>query len=74
MGAEQNVATVKELYEAFGRGDVEAILDRLTDDVDWAADAADTVAPWHRERHGKDEVVGFFTGSRRPVRSSASSR
>jgi ketosteroid isomerase-like protein len=32
-------ATVQEIYEAFGRGDVPAILDRLTDDIAWDLDA-----------------------------------
>jgi len=40
VGAEQNVATVKAMYEAFGRRDVEAILERVTDDVDWSTGAA----------------------------------
>ena len=30
-----NVATVQSMYEAFGKGDVQAILDRVSDDVDW---------------------------------------
>ena len=30
----QNIQTAKQMYEAFGRGDVQAILDRVTDDVD----------------------------------------
>ena len=42
MSAEQNVQTTKEMYEALGRGDVEAILERVTDDVDWSTDAAVT--------------------------------
>ena len=62
MSAQENVETVKANYEAFGRGDVQAILDRCTDDVDWASEAADDAAPWHGERHGKDEVAGFFAG------------
>jgi len=33
MGA-QNVDAVEAMYDAFGRGDVEAILERATDDVD----------------------------------------
>jgi hypothetical protein len=37
MSAENNIATVHGIYEAFGKGDVPAILDQLTDDVDWAA-------------------------------------
>jgi ketosteroid isomerase-like protein len=62
MGAQQNIQTVKEIYDAFGRGDVEAILERCTDDVDWSADSAIEVAPWHGVKHGKAEVPSFFTG------------
>jgi ketosteroid isomerase-like protein len=52
--------TIQVVYEAFGRGDVEAILDNVTGDVDWAAEASSTVAPWYGVRHGKDGVVSFF--------------
>jgi ketosteroid isomerase-like protein len=62
MSAADNVATVESIYEAFGRGDVEAILAKLAADVDWAPDAAGDSAPWWGERHGRDEVVGFFEG------------
>jgi ketosteroid isomerase-like protein len=46
MSAGQNVQTARQMYEAFGRGDVQAILERVTDDVDWATDAAIPSAPW----------------------------
>jgi ketosteroid isomerase-like protein len=62
MSAGDNVETIKSVYEAFGRGDVPAILDQLTDDVDWSADAEADAAPWYGSRRGKDEVVGFFEG------------
>jgi len=62
MGGEENIETVKALYDAFGRGHVEAILERLTDDVDWSTDAAIKSAPWYGARHGKDAVRGFFDG------------
>ena len=62
MSPEQNIETVMALYEAFGRGDMEAILDRCADDVDWATDAAIEVAPWHGVKHGKAEVPSFFEG------------
>lgn len=60
MGAEENLATVKAAYEAFGSGDVEAILDLLADDVDWAAEASSTAAPWYGVCHSKEEVGAFF--------------
>lgn len=60
MGAEQNTKTIQGVYEAFGRGDVQAVLDAVTDDVDWAAETSSTVAPWYGVRHGKDGVASFF--------------
>lgn len=55
-----NIETIQRVYEAFGRGDVGAILENLTDDVDWASECSPGVAPWHGIRHGKREVQGFF--------------
>jgi ketosteroid isomerase-like protein len=60
MSTEQNIETTRQLYEAFGRGDVQAILDRVTDDVDWSTDAAIPSAPWYGPRRGKAELAGFF--------------
>lgn len=59
MPAEDNLATINEVYEAFGSGDVETILDAVSDDVDWAVDA-EPVAPWYGVRRGKDGVASFF--------------
>lgn len=56
-----NVGTVVAIYEAFGRGDVAAILDRLADDVEWETGVRDTGLPYLRERHGKAEVAEFFS-------------
>jgi len=60
MGAEDNIKTAQMLYEAFGRGDVQTILNHLTDDIDWSAESASTVAPWYGIRRGKEEVGAFF--------------
>jgi ketosteroid isomerase-like protein len=61
MSADSNIATIKSIYEAFGRGDVPTILNALSDDVDWAAEAATTGgAPWYGVRTGKAEVRSFF--------------
>ena len=60
MGADENVKTIQDVYEAFGRGDVQAVLDRVTDDVDWATETSSTAAPWYGIRHGKDGVASFF--------------
>jgi ketosteroid isomerase-like protein len=61
VSADANIKTITGVYEAFGRGDVAAILDAVTDDVDWAAEAASSAAPWYGVRHGKDAVAAFFS-------------
>jgi ketosteroid isomerase-like protein len=61
MSADANIKTIMGVYEAFGRGDVAAILDAVTSDVDWAAEADPAVAPWHGVRHGRDAVAAFLT-------------
>lgn len=61
MSADANIKTITSVYEAFGRGDVAAILDAVTDDVDWAAEAASSAAPWYGVRRGKDAVAAFFS-------------
>jgi uncharacterized protein len=60
MSQQNNIRTVKDIYDAVGRGDLEAILERVTDNVDWAAEVAGTRAPWHGPRTGKSGVASFF--------------
>ena len=58
-----HIATVQEIYEAFGRGDVAAVLDRLAEDVDWEAggsSAHDEGVPWLLRRRGRDGAAEFF--------------
>ena len=54
------IEAVRRLYEAYGRGDVEAVLAEVADDVDWAAEAASTAVPWYGSHRGKGEVPRFF--------------
>jgi uncharacterized protein len=61
VSADDNIKTISQIYEAFGRGDVATILNGVTDDVDWAAEAASPSAPWYGVRHGRDAVAQFFT-------------
>jgi uncharacterized protein len=62
VSADANISTITQVYEAFGRGDVATILEAVTDDVDWAAEAASSAAPWYGVRHGRDAVAAFFSG------------
>jgi ketosteroid isomerase-like protein len=58
--SDPKVAAVQRVYEAYGRGDVDAVLAEVTDDVNWAAEAASTSVPWYGTYRGKDEVARFF--------------
>jgi ketosteroid isomerase-like protein len=58
--SDPKIATVQRLYEAYGRGDVDAVLAELADDVDWAAEATGRAVPWWGNFRGKAEVPRFF--------------
>ena len=55
-----NTETVKAIYEAFGRGDVATILDKLDDAVEWENAVPVADVPWLQARRGKANIVGFF--------------
>lgn len=56
-----NEQTVKEVYAAFLRGDVNAIVSMVTDDVDWRNDRVESrECPWNGNFAGKHNVPGFF--------------
>ena len=56
-----NMETVKEMYAAFGRGDVNSILSRLADNVSWEFEAPADLS-WSGLRRGPQEAAGFFAG------------
>ena len=58
--SDPKIEAVHRLYEAYGRGDVEVVLAEVSDDVDWAAEAASTSVPWFGPHRGKDDVARFF--------------
>ena len=60
MSGKDNIETIKSVYAAFGRGDVAAILDVVTDDVDWGSETTASNAPWWGVRKGKEQVGSFF--------------
>ena len=55
-----NMTTVQGIYDAFGRGDVQWILDQLDDDVEWEEGIRDTGLPYLRPGRGKAHVASFF--------------
>ena len=60
-GPQQNTALVQQIYAAFGRGDIAAIVNEMADDVDWhAVVGAGPNVPTHGPRRGRKEVTKFF--------------
>jgi ketosteroid isomerase-like protein len=55
-----NTGTVREIYEAFGRGDVPAILSKLDDNVEWETQVPVPDVPWLQSRRGKANIAAFF--------------
>lgn len=52
--------TVRDIYAAFRRGDIPAILERLADDVEWEYSTTPLGVPWLERRRGRAEVPLFF--------------
>ena len=55
-----NIQTVQNIYAAFGRGDIPAILECLEENVIWEYEKADSEIPWLEPRRGRTEVAKFF--------------
>src|SRR6187455_2164154 len=61
MSETQNTQIVKDAYAAFGRGDVNAILALLDENVEWeGVKGTEGVAPHAGKRQGKAAVGQFF--------------
>jgi ketosteroid isomerase-like protein len=59
MAQDDNATLIRGLYDAFGRGDIQHILDRITDDVDWVNEGPETI-PYAGTYKGRAEVPRFF--------------
>lgn len=62
MSTEQNVQTVQRIYEAFGRGDVPAILDNVDENATWVNPYGISKFPgqWGKPSKGHAEITEFF--------------
>lgn len=60
----EHLATATAIYEAFGRGDIPAILSYMAEDVQWEQWADNwgqkAGVPWLAPRQGKAGVLEFF--------------
>jgi ketosteroid isomerase-like protein len=60
MQEQENIEMVKKLYGAFGKGDIETVVDHLADQLVWRFDAP-SVIPYAGERDTPSQVrEGFF--------------
>ena len=55
-----HLPTVQDIYAAFGRGDVPAILAHVSPEVDWEYGPRSMQAPWLRRGRGVEGAVAFF--------------
>lgn len=62
MSADENTRLVLRAYEAFGRGDMAALLDLLADDIEWVNPGDPEHDPNAGTFNGKDAVLGWFGG------------
>ena len=60
MSEQANEQLVRNLYDAFGRGDIQTMLNALADDVDWYDPGPPAVAHAGRYR-GREDVLRFFS-------------
>lgn len=55
-----NIEIIAQLYADFGQGNIPAILEQLTDDVQWEFPASASNVPFSGLFEGKARVVEFF--------------
>ena len=60
MSEQANVELAKQTYSAFSRGDISALLDMCSEDVEWVYPSIDGV-PYAGGRRGRNEIAGFFS-------------
>jgi hypothetical protein len=60
LGERTNAEVVQETYEAVGRGNIPALLEFLTDDVEWTFQGPSSI-PFAGTRRGREGVAEFFS-------------
>jgi ketosteroid isomerase-like protein len=59
MNEQTNTALIRDLYAAFGRGEIQTILNSLSPDVEWKLEGP-AIIPFAGRRIGPEQVAGFF--------------
>ena len=60
MSERTNADVVQRGYEAFGRGDIPALLEFVADDVEWIQQGPSAI-PFSGTRHGHEGVAEYFS-------------
>ena len=55
-----NQSVVQRAYDYFAKGDLNGLLDMLTDDVRWSTVGPAVVSPFFGERTGRDGAAEYF--------------
>lgn len=61
MSEQDNVRLVQDAYDAFKRGDIQGLLNLLTDDVEWITPGPSDIMPAAGNRRGHEGVAEFFS-------------
>lgn len=67
--SDRKIGAVEGMYEAFGKGDVDSIVQMLADDVDWAVESDQKIARWYGRRTSAEVPAFFDCGLREPRRN-----
>ena len=57
---DDNIACLKELYQAYGEGNIEPVIAALDEDVRWCSMGSTGDLPWLGQCHGFEGVVNYF--------------
>jgi hypothetical protein len=58
--ATRNTKIVQEMYAAFKAGDIQSLLNRVSEDIDWMIQGPTEISPLMGTRRGRDQVAEFF--------------
>jgi uncharacterized protein len=59
MSEQQNVTLIQKVFEAFGRGDVQTILDNCTNDCEFYHPGP-AIIPYAGTKKGRADIQGYF--------------
>ncbi len=60
MNEQENIKVVQQAYSNFKNGDIAALLNLLSEDIQWQIPDIENV-PFAGKRQGRKEVAGFFS-------------